>query len=97
MIYHLRQPVEDASIDAILLKDIPAEYQDVIRYYTDQFRTELPEELLLDRGFKHSIDTRDAKPINVNAYPLSYSQIEEQIAQVQDLLNKRLIRTSSSP
>ena len=45
VMYHLRQPVEDASIDAILPKDIPAEYQDVIRRYTDQFRTELPKEL----------------------------------------------------
>ena len=71
--YHLRQPVEDALIDAILPKDIPAEYQDVIRRYTDQFRTELPEELPPDRGFKHSIDIKDTKLINVNAYPLSYS------------------------
>ena len=45
VMYHLRQPVEDALIDAILPKDIPAEYQDVIRRYTDQFRTELPKEL----------------------------------------------------
>jgi hypothetical protein len=97
IIFHLRQPVEDASLDAILPKDVPPEYQKIIRHYADRFRTELPEELPPDRGFKHSIDTGDAKPTNVNAYPLSYSQIEEQMAQIQDLLSKGLIRTSSSP
>jgi len=47
--------------------------------------------------FEHSIDTGDAKPVNINAYPLSQLQLDEQAKQVTELLDKALIRESASP
>lgn len=79
-----------------LPKDVPERFQGVIQQYSDCFRSELPE-LPPQRIFQHAIDTGDSKPVNHNAYPLSYSQLEEQTSQIQELLDKGLIRTSSSP
>ena len=58
-------------IPADLPKDIPKRFQALIERFSDCFRSELPE-LPPERVFQHSIDTGDAKPVNHNAYPLSY-------------------------
>jgi hypothetical protein len=71
--------------------------QQLLEEYQDIFREELPKELPPERGVVHTIDTGDEKPVNRNAYPLSAQQLREQTKQVESLLERGLIRESSSP
>ena len=59
--------------------------------------TKRSESLRLCRAVRHSIDTKDASPININAYPLLIEKLDEQARQVADLLDKGIIRESSNP
>ena len=54
-----------------LPKNILKKFRKVIKRFQDRFRTELPDSLLPKRILQHRIDTRDAKPVNQNAFPLS--------------------------
>ena len=49
------------------------------------------------RNFEHTIDTGDADPININAYPLSPVHLQEQSRQIATLLEQGLIEESLSP
>jgi hypothetical protein len=69
----------------------------ILQRYSDVFKDELPESLPLERNIEHNIDTGDARPVNVNSYPLSDEKLREQIVQVDLLLKKGLIRPSASP
>jgi hypothetical protein len=69
----------------------------LLRKYKDVFRTELPDGLPPRRAVDHAIETGDANPINKNAYPLSVQQLQEQARQVDELLQRGLIRESVSP
>jgi hypothetical protein len=71
--------------------------QRVLDKYRDVFRVELPVQLPPEREFIHDIDTGDAKPMNTHAFRLSQEHLEEQQRQVEELLQKGLIRPSSSP
>ena len=51
--------------------ELPNELRDIITEFQDVFRTELPDGPLPDLAITHSIDTRDAQPVNKNPYPLS--------------------------
>ena len=62
---------EDRTSLADLPKDIPAPFQEVIRKHANAFRSDLPDHLPLSRVVQHSIDTSDARPVNLAAYPLS--------------------------
>ena len=95
VLYFVRKVQDLTGID--LPKDVPRAFQNVIRKFKDCFRSELPEKLPPERAIQHSINTGSAKPVNHNAYPLSFTQLEEQTKQIQDMLDKGLIRTSSSP
>ena len=86
-------PHEKSS--SIPLSDNP-EINRVLREYSDVFRDSLPSNLPPSRGLEHPIDTGDAKPVNTQAYQLSAWQIEEQTTQITNLLEKNLIRESSS-
>jgi hypothetical protein len=90
------EPVPASSIED-LPKDIPPRFMRIIQRFKDCFRAELPDKLPPKRGFEHVIDTGTARPINQNPYLLSPAQLEEQTTQVRDLLQKGLIRVSSSP
>ena len=46
--------------------------------FRDIFREELPQKLPPTYGYKHKINTGNAVPINLNAYPLSLVHIKEQ-------------------
>ena len=83
--------------DSLPIPDVPLPFRSTIYKYNDCFRSELPESLPPNRVHQHSINTKDASPVNKNAYPLSFSQLEEQTNQVKELLDRGLIRTSSSP
>ena len=69
----------------------------VLRKYAKTFRNDLPDKPPPPRQPDHTIETGDAKPVNLNAYPLSPTQLDEQAKQVNDLLRKGLIRESTSP
>ncbi len=90
MMYFVRTVSDD------LPKDIPSQFRTVIEEYKDCFRSELPESLPPKRQWEHTIDIEDAAAINQAAYPVSYTQAEEQATQIKDLFDKGLIRTSSS-
>ena len=69
----------------------------IIRSFRQVFRETLPDALPPERKNEHVIDTGEAKPININAYPMSHMQLKEQAKQVKDLLDKGLINESASP
>lgn len=78
-------------------QNVPSELQDIINKHLQAFRSDLPDHLPPPRVVQHTIDTGDSRPVNLAAYPLSQSQLEEQTKQVTTMLEKGLIRTSSSP
>ena len=65
--------------------------------FRDVFREDLPQRLPPNRDVDHVIETGDHAPVNRNAYPLSVQQLREQQKQVTLLLEKGLIRESTSP
>lgn len=69
----------------------------LLEKFADVFPNDLPRELPPERSFVHRIDTGDAHPVNMNAYPLSHEKLEELQKQVKDLLDRGLIQVSSSP
>ena len=68
----------------------------LLREFHHRFTSELPDHLPPSRLHNHKIPTGDATPVNLPAYRLSLSQLEEQNKQVKDLLLKGLIRESTS-
>jgi hypothetical protein len=88
--YFVRTVLDD------LPQDIPSQFRMVIEEYKDCFRSELLESLPPKRQWEHTIDIEDAAAINQATYPVLYTQAEEQAMQIKDLLDKGLIRTSSS-
>jgi transposase InsO family protein len=69
----------------------------LLQEYQDVFPEELPKEMPPRRSYEHYIDTRDADPVNRQAYPLPADKLAELKRQVADLLERGLIETSSSP
>ena len=61
------------------------------------FLIDLPKEVGPRRYMDHRIDTRDAWPVNRNAYSLTPEQLKEQACQICYLKEQDLIRPSSSP
>jgi hypothetical protein len=98
-IFLVRPKEEDGKPDlpSDLPKDVPKAFEKVVHKHAKCFRSELPDQLPPKRVVEHVIETADARPVNLPAYPLSQSQLEEQTKQVLDMLDKGLIRTSSSP
>lgn len=82
-------------------KDLPLvddpDLRKLIHRYQKVFRDSLPENLPPQRDVEHAIETGDAKPVNINAYPLSKTHMDEQVKPVTDLLDKELIWDSASP
>ncbi len=63
----------------------------IIEEFQSVFRLTLLDELSFKWVFKHSINTDDIKSVNINAYFLSQLQLNKQIKQITELLNKDLI------
>ena len=78
------------------LPSCPPQFTGLLQKYRHVFREELPQAKPKQRGVQHDIDTGDSKPINVPYYPLSRQHRDEQDAQIRSLLEKGLIRPSSS-
>ena len=69
----------------------------ILANYRHVFREDLPPELPPTRELEHRIDTGDASPINLNAYPLSPVHLAEQSRQLSQMLTQGIIQESSSP
>lgn len=63
----------------------------LVYQYQKVFYNFLIETLFFEQDVKHAIKTSNPKPININVYLSSKTHIEKKIAQVTNLLNKRLI------
>jgi hypothetical protein len=84
--------------DALSLLEHPdPRIHKMMQKYTDVVGNNLPEGLPPKRAVDHDIITGDAKPVNINSYPLSDEKMREQMSQVDMLLKKGLIRPSASP
>src|ERR1700694_4248190 len=79
------------------LKAQEKKLKQLLEAYKDVFRAELPEQLPPKRFVDHRIDTGDSAAVNTNAYSMLAQQLKEQLKQIHDLLDKGLIRESSSP
>lgn len=93
LLYILKEREEKANKTS----DENSKLRRLLEKYKDVFRADLPPGLPPERPFKHDIDTGDADPINVWPYPLSQAHLEEQKRQITGLLERGLVRTSSSP
>ena len=65
--------------------------------FQEVFREELPPQKPIRRTVKHTIDTKDTPPINLPYYSLSKQHRDELEKQIRTLLEKGIIRPSSSP
>jgi hypothetical protein len=68
----------------------------LLEEYKHVLRSRLPEELPPQRNIDHEIETGDATPVNIRAYPLSFQRLKEQTKRITELLETGLIRESSS-
>ena len=82
--------------DGIEVPVYSTELKELLGEYKDLFRSSLPDELPPKRDVEHEIETGDAPPINTRAYPLSSQQLQEQARQIAELMEKGLIRESTS-
>ena len=80
-----------------LPKPSDSEFTPIIEAARGAFRQEIVPKEPKKRAIKHEIDTGDAKPTNLGFYPLSKMHRDEQDRQIKELLEKGLIRPSSSP
>jgi len=100
--YFRKRPVQSESSDTIapIVEGITSSEQqqvkDLLEKYKHVFNSSLPDGLPPSRGFEHKIETGDAPPVNIRAYPLSLQQLKEQTKQITELLDKGLIRESAS-
>jgi len=80
-----------------LARKVSKKIQRILYRFASCFREELPEDLPPKRDIEHSIDTEDAKPMNLNAYPLNPVHLREQTQQIAKMLDQGLIQESASP
>eukprot|EP00253_Pinus_taeda_P016642 PITA_16642 len=80
------------------ISDFPEEVQKLLQYFGDIVVDDLPDELPPRRGISHCIDFIPVASLpNKAAYRMSPKDHEEIRKQVQELLDKGLIRESMSP
>jgi hypothetical protein len=78
--------------------DLPEEIQELLEEFADIVVDELPHSLPLMRSVSHHIDLiPGASLLNKAAYRLTSQENEEVKRQIQELLDKGLIRESLSP
>jgi transposase InsO family protein len=99
--YHRLTPTQEDVPSGMLTSIVDGdtaspELQSLLRSYKHIFRSSLPDELPPQRDIEHEIETGDAASVNTRAYPLSSQQLKEQTKQIAELLEKGLIRESTS-
>jgi hypothetical protein len=102
-LYYFRNaPAKDDGSDtfAPVVESVTSPEQKQLSELVQQFKrifsSTLPAELPPQRNVEHEIETGDAAPVNTRAYPLSFQRLKEQTKQITELLDKGLIRESSS-
>src|SRR5437773_1876686 len=94
------EPIPTKKPNEIQARNNAAKQEDMMQSlldeYMDVFKEKLPDHLPLSRGLVHEINTGNNGPINIQPYQLAAWALEEQITQITELLDKRLIRESSS-
>jgi RNase H-like domain found in reverse transcriptase/Reverse transcriptase (RNA-dependent DNA polymerase)/Integrase zinc binding domain/Retroviral aspartyl protease len=100
-VYYHRPVKKDDPTDTLASIEEPCnpeetKLNELLGEYKHIFRASLPDELPPEREIEHEIETGDAAPINTQAYPLSSQQLKEQTKQIAELLEKGLIRESTS-
>jgi hypothetical protein len=74
----IREPKSPGSKPAIVLPyHDDLKIRGILQRCSDVFKDELPESLPLERNIEYNIDTGDARPVNVNSYPLSDKKLRE--------------------
>jgi hypothetical protein len=76
---------------------LPTDCPDILQASRGVFRQEIVSKEPKWRNIQHEIDTGDSKPTNLACYPMTKVHRDELDRQVQLLLDKGLIRPSSSP
>eukprot|EP00253_Pinus_taeda_P019835 PITA_19835 len=102
--------IEDSNMNFVVIRrpkavilhthisDLPEEIQKMLQEFGDIVVDDLPDELPPRRGISHCIDFIPGASLpNKEAYRMSPKDHEEIRKQVQELLDKRLIRESMSP
>ena len=80
------------------ISDLPLEIQDMLNEFHDIVVNDLPSELSPKRSINHHIDLIPASNLpNKDAYRMTPLENEEIRNQVQELLDKRLIKEILSP
>jgi hypothetical protein len=80
------------------LEDLPEEFQELLEKFVDIVVDEFPNSFTPIRSINHHIDLIPGKSLpNKEAYRLKPQENEEVKRQVQDLLDKGLVRESLSP
>jgi hypothetical protein len=77
--------------------DLPEEVQELLEEFADIVVDELPRSLPPIRSVSHHIDLIPGASFPNKAYKLTLQENEEVKRQVQDLLDKGLVRESLSP
>ena len=89
---------ENQEVDESNLSTMDKERMAFLRSFQDCFSESLPGELPPERPEDHAIDLiPTSSPLNRPPYRVSAAQQEEIMSQVNDLLEKGLIRPSFSP
>jgi len=71
--------------------------QPVLRKYAHVFHDEASNDFKETKAIEHQILVGDAKPIRRPPYRTPYALREDMQTQVQNMLNKQIIRPSTSP
>ena len=96
VLYYIRDPTaEPPTLPTEVSTDDPV-VRKVLEKYSDVFREKLPDKLPPVRNLIHEINTGDSSPVNTQAYQLPAWQLDEQTSQIKELLERSLIRESSS-
>ncbi|CAI7806543.1 unnamed protein product [Closterium sp. NIES-53] len=81
-----------------LLEAVPSELQDLLKRFPGIFLDDLPEGLPPQRAHNHRIELEPgAQPTVQRQFRLTQSELDELRKQLDYLLEKKFIRTSSSP
>ena len=88
--------IKEGKMGELLTQDQKAAIQDIINKYPDVIVHELQPGRAM-QGVEHTIPTGDARPIAVPLKRLSPKETKELMDQVNDLLEKGVIRPSHGP
>ena len=97
VLYFVRDTEQESVSEANSIPQVPdPRTQSALNECKDVFMDRLPNKLPPPHDLVHEIDTGDNASVNIQSYQLAKSATDEQTTQITDLLEKGLIRGSSS-